>query len=242
MSVISSISVHCKSCNLSNICIPIGLNESELTDLDKIIKRKKPLQRYQPLYCTGDSLSSFYAVRSGSLKSVITDSQGEEQIVNFYFPGDLFGFDGMDNEIHKNTVSALETAMVCELPMNILDNLTLDFPNLKRQVMKSMSTELSNENSLVMLLNKRSAEERVAQFLLNLSARFSERGYSPNAFHLTMTRGEIGNYLGLTIETVSRVMGKLQKSGVISVDGRLVEIPDLSKLEHVTPNLSIKFC
>lgn len=242
MSVITPLSVNCKSCSLSNICIPIGLNESELTDLDKIIKRKKPLQKHQSLYRAGDPLSAFYAVRSGSLKSVITDSHGEEQIVSFYFPGDLFGFDGMENDTHKNTVSALETAMVCELPMNVLDSLTLDFPNLKRQVMKSMSTELSNENSLVMLLNKRSAEERIAQFLLNLSARFRERGYSPNAFHLTMTRGEIGNYLGLTIETVSRVMSKLQKAEVIMVNGRLVEIPDLSKLEHVTPNLDIKFC
>ncbi len=178
MSKGSQFSIHCQNCSFSHLCLPVALNKTEIESLDDIIERKKPLHKGDTLIQTGDKFRSLFAVRTGSFKSFVTNTEGEEQITGFH--------------------SALETAMVCELPYETLDEMSVQFPKLRHQIMSFMSAEIKQDHDMIMLLNKRTAEERLLYFISHLSQRFEERGFSHREFHLTMTRNEIGNYLGLT--------------------------------------------
>lgn len=229
-------SINCANCSLNQLCIPFSLNENELRTLDEVIERKKPFHKGECLFEAGQPFRSLYAVRSGSFKSYLVDDQGVEQITAFHLPGDVIGFDALATKNHKSYSQALETAMVCEIPFTTLDELTEAMPNLRNQVTRLMSEEISQDQAMFMLLNKKSADERIATFLTSLSDRFGERKLSKHSFRLTMTRGEIGNYLGLTVETVSRIFSKFQKQGLIKVDGKLVEIDEVSKLRDFVVN------
>lgn len=235
----SELSIHCQSCSLSHLCLPVSLNESELESLDDIIERKKPLHKNDKLVRYGDDFHSLYAVRSGSFKSFISDKDGEEQIIGFYFPGDIIGFDALSNNKHESTSQALETAMVCELPYDTLDDISVNFPKLRQQIMRFMSAEIKHDHALMMLLSKRSAQERLLHFLSHLSQRFEERGFSAKQFNLSMTRNEIGNYLGLTVETISRLLTRFQKEELIKVDGKLISIINFEGIKQRLPNMEI---
>lgn len=225
----------CESCNFVHLCLPVSLGQSELQSLDDIIERKRPLHKHDKLICAGDMFTSLFAVRSGSFKSFISDVDGIEQITGFHFPGDIIGFDALNDQMHPSYTQALETAMVCELPYETLEKLSNDYPKLRQQIMRFMSSEIKHDHDLMMLLNKRSAEERLLHFLRHLSHRFSERGYSSKQFNLSMTRNEIGNYLGLTVETISRLLTRFQKEGLILVAGKLITIVDLNSLNDRLP-------
>ena len=160
----------------------------------------------------------------------MTNSEGEEQITGFHFPGDIIGFDALRENKHQSYTMALETAMVCELPYETLDEMSMQLPKLRHQIMSFMSAEIKHDHDLIMLLNKRTAEERLLYFISHLSQRFEERGFSHREFHLTMTRNEIGNYLGLTIETISRLLSRFQKEDIIKVEGKLITIVDFERL------------
>ena len=231
----SELSIHCQSCSLSHLCLPVSLNKTELEKLDDIIERKRPLQKHAKLVSAGDKFHSLYAVRSGSFKSFINDSDGVEQIIGFHFPGDIIGFDALKDDTHHSFAQALETAMVCELPYNTLDSLSNVYPKLRQQIMRFMSTEIKNDHDLMMLLSKRSAKERLMYFISHLSHRFKERGFSAKQFYLSMTRNEIGNYLGLTVETISRLLSRFQQDGLIRVDGKLITILDFTRIEQHIP-------
>jgi CRP/FNR family transcriptional regulator len=237
MSRASEFSIHCQNCSFSHLCLPVALNKTEIESLDDIIERKKPFHRGDTLVQSGDSFHSLFAVRTGSFKSFVTNPDGEEQITGFHFPGDIIGFDALRESKHQSYTQALETAMVCELPYETLDEMSVQFPKLRHQIMSFMSAEIKQDHDMIMLLNKRSAEERLLYFLAHLSNRFEERGFSHREFHLTMTRNEIGNYLGLTIETISRLLSRFQKEKIIKVDGKLITILDFTalnqKLSHV---------
>ncbi|WP_150138531.1 FNR family transcription factor [Candidatus Enterovibrio escicola] len=226
--------IHCQDCSISQLCIPFTLSESELNQLDKIIERKKPIQKGQPLFQAGDQLRSLYAIRSGTIKSYTITEQGDEQITAFHLAGDLVGFDAINLMLHPSFAQALETSMICEIPFGILDNLSGKIPKLRQQIMRLMSSELKGDQEMILLLSKKSAEERLAAFLHSLSTRLFQRGFSPKEFRLTMTRGDIGNYLGLTVETISRLLGRFQKNRMLSVKGKYITILDDNEMYRLT--------
>lgn len=235
----TELSIHCQSCSFSHLCLPVSLNKSELDSLDDIIERKKPLHKQDKLVRSGDPFHSLFAVRSGSFKSYISDTDGVEQITGFHFPGDIIGFDAIKDGRHHSYAQALETAMVCELPYDTLDAMSVKFPVLRKQIMRFMSSEIKHDHELMMLLSKRSAEERLLHFISHLSQRFDERGFSAKQFHLSMTRNEIGNYLGLTVETISRLLTRFQKDKLIEVDGKLITILNMDGLHRRLPDMDI---
>jgi CRP/FNR family transcriptional regulator len=222
--------IHCQECSISTLCIPFTLNNQELDQLDNIIERKKPIQKSQIMFKAGDPLRSLYAIRSGTIKTYTISETGEEQITSFHLPGDLVGFDAITDMRHPSFAQALETAMVCEIPFEILDDLAGKMPKLRQQIMRLMSSEIKNDQAMILLLSKMNAEERLAAFINNLSLRYSARGFSSKEFGLTMTRGDIANYLGLTVETISRLLGRFKKSGILSVQGKFITITDIEKL------------
>lgn len=237
----SELSIHCQSCSFSHLCLPVSLNKTELESLDDIIERKRPLHKHDKLVKPGQSFHSLYAVRSGSFKSFISNKDGVEQITGFHFPGDIIGFDALKDNVHQSYSQALETAMVCELPYETLDKVSERYPALRKQIMRFMSSEIKHDHDLMMLLSKRSAEERLLHFINDLSVRFDERGYSAKQFNLSMTRNEIGNYLGLTVETISRLLTRFQKEALIKVEGKLITIVDFEGIRQRMPNSDIPF-
>ncbi|AXQ15879.1 transcriptional regulator FNR [Shewanella algae] len=225
--------MHCHDCSMGTLCIPFTLNTNELDQLDNIIERKKPIQKGEQLFKSGDPLKSLYAIRSGTIKSYTITEQGDEQITGFHLAGDVIGFDGIHAQSHQSFAQALETSMVCEIPFNTLDELSGTMPKLRQQIMRLMSNEIMSDQGMILLLSKKNAEERLAAFISNLAARFGSRGFSPREFRLTMTRGDIGNYLGLTVETISRLLGRFQKAGLIEVKGKYITILDLEELDRL---------
>lgn len=239
MSKDSEFSIHCQSCSFSHLCLPVSLNKTELDSLDDIIERKKPLHKHDKLVQAGDKFNSLYAVRAGSFKSFVSSKDGEEQIIGFHFSGDIIGFDALRENTHQSYTQALETAMVCELPYETLDKMAIQFPKLRHQIMSFMSAEIKQDHDMMMLLNKRTAEERLIYFLAHLSKRFEERGFSHRQFNLSMTRNEIGNYLGLTVETISRLLTRFQKEGIIKVEGKLITILDFDAMDNRLHSMDI---
>lgn len=233
----STCTIHCQNCSISQLCLPFALNKHELLQLDNIIERKKPIQKSQIIFQSGDELKAIYAIRSGTIKAYNINENGEEQITAFHLPGDLIGFDAIMDMKHVGFAQALETSMICEIPFEILDDLAGKMPRIRHQIMRLMSNEIKNDQNMILLLSKMNAEEKLAAFLYNLSQRYFERGFSAKEFRLTMTRGDIGNYLGLTIETISRLLGRFQKNGIITVQGKYITInkmEELSKMAKVT--------
>ncbi|MFC3095692.1 fumarate/nitrate reduction transcriptional regulator Fnr [Alteromonas sediminis] len=231
--------IHCQNCNFSHLCLPLALNTDEMDKLDTIVKRNNPLHKNDYLIESNTPLTSLYAVRTGSFKSYIEDDDGEYQITAFHFPGDIIGFDGLREKRHVSQTQALETAMVCEIPFHMLEDVAEKLPNLRNQLMKFMSAEIQQDRELVMLLNKRNAESRLLYFLISLSKRFEERGFSATSFLLPMTRTDIGNFLGLTVETVSRLLTRFQKNGLIKVEGKALEILKKGDMEQMLTDYHI---
>ena len=225
--------IHCHDCSMGALCIPFTLNNNELDQLDNIIERKKPIQKGEQIFKSGDSLKSLFAIRSGTIKSYTITEQGDEQITGFHLAGDVIGFDGIQSQVHQSFAQALETAMVCEIPYSTLDELSGTMPKLRQQIMRLMSTEIISDQEMILLLSKKNAEERLAAFINNLATRYSNRGFSPKEFRLTMTRGDIGNYLGLTVETISRLLGRFQKAALIDVKGKYITILNVEELSRL---------
>lgn len=182
------------------------------------------------LFRQGDAFSSVFAIRSGALRTFRVAGAGEEQITGFHMPSELVGLSGMDTETYPVSARALETTSVCEIPFDRLDELSVLLPQLRRQLMRIMSREILDDQQMMMLLSKKTADERIATFLVNLSARFSARGFSANQFRLPMSRNEIGSYLGLAVETVSRVFTRCQPNGLLEAEGKEVRILDSIRL------------
>lgn len=221
---------HCKDCSLISLCLPLSLDQNDIDLLDQIVKRNRPLKRGEFLFNQGDKFSSVFAVRSGSLKTFSVTDEGEEQITGFHLPSEVVGLSGMDMDVYPVSAQVLETTSVCEIPFDRLDELAVRLPQLRRQLMRIMSREIRDDQQMMLLLSKKTADERIATFLINLSARFRARGYSANQFRLAMSRNEIGNYLGLAVETVSRVFTRFQQSGLLKAEGKEIIILDLNNL------------
>lgn len=230
--LLKNIQVSCNNCSLDTICLPRGLSVQEVEKISQVVKRKKTLQRGQFIYHEGSSFKGVLALKSGTAKLIRDDHHGNEHILNILLPGELFGFDGLYDDKHSCSVVALETLSFCELPAEDLESLCLKTPGLLRELFRHTSEKLNKETNQ-MVLNKRPAEERLAAFLLSLSVRLKKRGFSPSEFTLSLTRQEIGNHLGLALETVSRLLKQFQMNGLITVKNRHIQIIDFGGLEKL---------
>jgi CRP/FNR family transcriptional regulator len=227
---LKDIKVACRECSLNEICLPVGVGPDDLERLDAIIDRKRPLSRGDHLFRNGDRFQSLYAVRSGSLKTYATSADGQEQVMGFLLPGELVGLDAIADGHHPLSAKTLETTSVCEIPFTQLESLSGQLPGLQHELLRVMSQEIRDDEQNMVVLGQKSAEERLAAFLIGLSNRFRRRGFSPNEFNLSMSRGDIGNYLGLALETVSRLFTRFQNEELLRVDRKHIELLDRDRL------------
>lgn len=225
--------ISCGNCRLNAICLPISLHVEDIDRLNNIVQRSKPLQKGEYLYRAHDTFDSVFAIRSGAVKAVSISDKGEEQVTGFYLPGEVVGMDGLADNTYTNSVIALETSSVCEIPFHRLEELSLQIPTLQRHFFQLMSREITQDQQVITLLSKGSAEARIASLLLSISSRNSRRNLSSNDFILPMSRTDIGNFLGLTIETVSRIFTRLQKNNLIRVDKKEIAILDMDTLRNI---------
>jgi CRP/FNR family transcriptional regulator, anaerobic regulatory protein len=227
---VSPLKTTCSACHLKDICLPCGLNVNEVERLDSLMFGRRKIAMGETLYSEGDKFQSIYAVRIGTYKSSLTLADGREQVSGFHLAGELLGLDGVASGKHASTAIALEDTEVCTIPYAHLNELAAQSPNLQMVVARLMSREIVREHSLMMLLGSMNAEERLAAFLLNLSHRMKARGYSSSEFHLRMSRAEIGSYLGMKLETVSRTFSAFQQQRMLEVDKKHIRITDLDAL------------
>lgn len=225
--------VSCGHCNLRELCFPYGMDQEVMNKLESVVEHRRPLHKGDYLYHDGDQAVAIYAVRSGSLKTIVESPNGDEQIVGFHLPGELVGLDGFRDDSHTCSCVSLETSSVCELPISELEALCLDMPEIQEQMRRIMGKEVTNDHSMLLMLGKMNAEEKVASFLLSISKRMEERHWKANDFVLSMPRQDIANYLGLAVETVSRLFAHYQEEGTIEVDRRRIHITNMNHLRRI---------
>jgi CRP/FNR family transcriptional regulator len=226
-------SVTCSSCNMRELCIPAGVGSCDLPRVEGLVYARRRVRRGETLFAAGDEFKAIYAVRSGFFKTSLVDGEGREQVTGFFMGGELLGMDGIGSGRYNGTAIALEDSEVCVMPYSLVEELAREIPALQRHLYAVLAREIVRDHGVMMLLGSMRAEERLATFLLNLSKRFTARGYSPSDFHLRMTREEIGSYLGLKLETVSRLFSAFQKDELIEVQQKHVRIRDNGALENV---------
>ncbi|MFQ5937990.1 MAG: fumarate/nitrate reduction transcriptional regulator Fnr [Acidiferrobacterales bacterium] len=228
------IKVSCGHCSLAELCLPRGLNQSEVEQLNRIIRRRRPVPRGDYVFQVGDPSQSLYAVHSGCVKTCTPTSDGHEQILGFHLPGELVGLDALESDNHLCGAIAMETVHVCELPLAQLEEMCHRLPGLPHRILRLIGREVAAKHAMLLLLGKRSAEERLATFLLNLASRFKQRGFAEKEFNLSMPRDDIANYLGLARETVSRLLTRFQLEGLLSVQHRRVHIRNMNRLQALS--------
>jgi CRP/FNR family transcriptional regulator len=215
------------------LCLPVGLKETDLAQLDAVLGNRIKLKKGESLFRNGAQFTALYAVRLGSLKTTVLSDDGREQVAGYHMPGDLLGLDGMSDDRHGCEAVALEDTELCVMPFARIEEVARDVPALQRNLHRFMSREIESDHRVMLLLGSMRAEERLAAFLLDLSERYRSRGYSSTEFVLRMTREEIGSYLGLKLETVSRLFSRFQEEGLVAVAGRSVKIIDLPMLKQL---------
>lgn len=232
MSQIEALAKRCAHCSLRRLCLPAGVDSEELSRLESRVNKSAPVDEGNYLFHGGEKASALYVVRFGSFKSTRMLSNGDEQIVGVHLPGEVFGLDGMAGSEYQLDAIALEKSGVCALSFEQLEQIMAEFPSLNRQIMGMMGRELSDRHSQQVLMGRRAALERLALFFLRYSERLEARGYVGSSFSLSISRQDLGNYLGLKIETVSRSIGKLKDKGILEVDRRLISILDFDGLRE----------
>ncbi len=231
--------VECQNCALFRICLPKHVSAADLSSLEAIIIKRKATPRGQPLFKAGDKFSSIYAVRSGGIKTYRTDAEGNEQVCGFHLPGELVGLESIISDTSINSAKMLDTTSVCEIPFPELEALLPRMPQLQKELTRLLSREIVTSQWQLSLLGSKKADARVAALLCNISDRLEQRGYSATRFSLPMSRSDIGNFLGLTIETVSRSFTRLQRKGLLSVKGRMVTLLDLDNLRRLAGHTTL---
>jgi CRP/FNR family transcriptional regulator len=225
--------VACSSCCLQGVCVPCALDPAEIERVGELVTNKRRAARGQALFRSGDAFEYLYAVRSGAFKTVSVSRHGDEKITGFHLAGELMGFDAISSGRHGSQAVALEDSEVCAIPFAALSKLALSVPALQQQMFRMLSSDISRDQGLMLLLGSMSAEQRLAAFLLGLSRRYQRLGFAADRFVLRMTREEIGNYLGLTLETVSRLFSRLQREGLLAVKQRDIVLNDLQRLREI---------
>ncbi len=234
----AALKVACSSCNLRELCLPVGFSDQELERLDAMVAMRRSVHRGDTLFRSGDPFEAVYAVRTGFFKTRVSSEDGRDQVTGFQMAGELLGLDGISTDHHTCDAVALEDSQVCVIPYGQLEHLSREFTDLQRQFHKIMSREIVRDHGVMLLLGSMRAEERLAAFLLNLTQRLQARGFSPSSLVLRMTREEIGTYLGLKLETVSRCFSKFQEEGVLQVRQRQIRILDQDALQKLVNGAS----
>jgi len=228
-----SIKVACSNCNLRELCMPMGLNAQELERVDELVTTRRTIKRGAALFHNGEKFTSLYAIRTGFFKTSVNTEDGRDQVTGFQMAGEIIGLDGIVNELHTCDAIALEDAEVCVMPFDRIEEISREINSLQRHVHKIMSREIVREHGVMLLLGSMRAEERLAAFLLNLVQRLQARGFSRSELILRMTREEIGSYLGMKLETVSRTFSKFSDDGLVEVKQRHIHICDADALKRI---------
>ena len=223
----------CSTCFLRELCLPVGLMPNEFEQLDAVIRQSRRLKKGEYLFRAGEPFSSLYAIRTGFFKTTVASQDGRDQVTGFFMSGELIGMDGICSHVHSCDAVALEDSEVCELPFAHMENLGQRIPSLQTHFFRLMSREIVRDQGVMLLLGNMRAEERLAAFLLNLSNRLYSRGFAANDFILRMSREEIGSYLGLKLETVSRTLSKFHHEGLILVEHKHIQILEPQALKKM---------
>jgi CRP/FNR family transcriptional regulator len=234
--IVQSIKLACSNCNLRELCLPLALNEEELQKLDGLVTTRRKVPRGETLYRNGERFSALYAIRTGFFKTTVAAADGRDQVTGFQMSGEVIGLDGIVSDQHTCDAVALEDAEVCIMNFDLLEDLSREITALQRHVHKVMSREIVRENEVMLFLGSMHADERLAAFLLNLVQRLHVRGFSQSELILRMTREEIGSYLGLKLETISRTFSKFVEQGIIEVKQRHVRILNADALKLIINN------
>jgi len=228
--------VSCEACSLSELCLSRGLTVEQMNRIDEFIERPRKIEGNKQIFQPGDKFYGFYAVRTGGVKTYLTKKTGEQQILGFHLPGEIFGLDGMEHDAHRCYASTMDVTSYCVLPFERLDELCEVFPDFRKQIYKLMGHELNCDHSHQLLLGQQTAHERLATFLLNISSRFAHRGFSASSFMLPMSRHDIACYLGIAVETVSRLFKSFQEQGIVKINRKQVDILQMDKLNSMVAN------
>lgn len=224
---------NCSNCNLKELCMPVGLRPDELRKLDELVSLRKKVSRGENLFRTGEHFTSLFAIKTGTFKTLVNNQDGTDQVIGFQMTGELLGLDGLGTGQHMCDAVALEDSEVCTIPYSRLDELAQQFHALQMHFHRIMSREIVKDQNAMLLLGSMRAEQRLSAFLLNLAERQKARGFSSREMVLRMTREEIGSYLGMKIETVSRTLSKLQKDALIKIDQKNLTILEPNELQNL---------
>lgn len=227
---IRELKVSCSACSLAQICLPHGLNQQEIAELDQLILHKPRIETGESLFRSGDPMHHLFAVRSGGFKTVLTSSEGAEQITGFYISGELMGLDGFGDDVHQCSAVALETSTVCAIDIDELEQLSARAKGLRRQLRHLIGAEINHDHRSLLSLGQLKGEERLAAFLLDISGRLKKRGFSPYEFNLPMPRHDLANYLGLAVETLSRMFSRMVEAGLIKTNRRQIKLINIETL------------
>ncbi|MCM0035262.1 MAG: fumarate/nitrate reduction transcriptional regulator Fnr [Burkholderiaceae bacterium] len=230
---VTSESPHCSTCMMASVCLPVGMSPSEVTQLDDLVKERLRVEKGQALFQHGAPLDALFGLRTGSIKTQMIEASGQHQITGFFLPGEIVGLDGMMEGIHSSTAIAMEDSEVCVVKLDDIDEISRYVPTLQHQVRRLMSKEIARSHQVLLALGSMRSEQRLAAFLINLSQRLTALGYSSTEFIMRMSREETGNYLGLTLETVSRLFSRFARDGVIRVNQREIKILDMDALREL---------
>jgi len=231
-----AIKVACSNCNMRELCMPVGVSEQDLQRIDDLIGTRRKVKRNESLFRNGEKFNALYAIRTGFFKTSVATEDGRDQVTGFQMAGEIMGLDGIVNDFHSCDAIALEDAEVCVMPFDKIESLSREVNSLQHHVHKIMSREIVREHGVMLLLGSMRAEERLAAFLLNLVQRLHARGFSQTELVLRMTREEIGSYLGLKLETVSRTFSKFVEEGMVEVKQRHVRILNTEALQQLVNN------
>lgn len=223
--------VSCQTCDLAELCIPLGLDKEEIDSLDAVIQKNKKIGKKSRIYSNGEACTALYAVRSGSVKTVVVTSDGREQVTGFFLPGEIFGMDGVASNRYQCDAVTLEDSSFCLLSMDNLDRLSGSLMGLRQRIMTLMGRQITAGQDMMVLLGSSNAAERISAFLLSLTIRNQRYGFSETDIQLSMSREDIANFLGLTIETVSRVFAGLRQEGLISYKGRMLHVDNIEGMK-----------
>lgn len=222
--------VACGSCGIYNLCLPLGLGRADMSLLESMVRRKEVFKRGQLFFRSGKRFDYIYAIRSGSVKSYLCTEDGRTQITGFHIAGELLGLSALAARQYTCEARALETTSVCIVDAARFEELAQEIPSLQYQMLTIMSKQIRHDEELMLLLGKRSAEEKLAGYLLGLSRRYASRNYSATEFHLSMSRGDIGNYLGIAEETVCRILARFREENLITTHRRHIRLDDIKRL------------
>ena len=222
---------NCSTCSLRSLCVPLSIEEEDLNKLDQLVKQRKKIKKNEYLYHQGDRFDSIFAIRTGFFKTVVTSPDGLDRILSFSMSGELLGLDGFSNNAYQSNSVALEDSEVCIINQSDIYKLSSFFQPLQYYLQKILSSEIVRENNLLMVISHLNAEDKILAFLLNLGQRFKQRNYAEDHFYLRMSREDLGSYLNLKTETISRAFKKLEMRNILEVNHKHVKIKNPTQIK-----------